>query len=395
MQNGTAMTMSDGPASPGAPPLKPDERIGNYRLVRQLANGGMGAVYEAVHTILPRRAALKVMHRELLAVDGSARRLLQEASILETFHHPGVVRVHDCGTLPDGRPWLAMELVHGVTLSSRLARLGPMTVAQVLTLLDAIAEVLVVAHARGIVHRDLKPDNILVDGGGTVPLRVIDWGIACQDLPGPRLTFGDTTLGTPSYMAPEQARGLRVDGRCDIYALGVLAFEALIGEVPFVGTSAVDVMTQHLTTPPPPLQRLRPDVPAFLAALVAQMLAKEPDDRPTARQLRELLAAFEAAEPYEELVISADGPAVPCDELGPIVAAPSLADDDDNAYLELTVLDEPVAPAGARDATPERLRLRTPRWTPPGPVTPHPHVRRAVTPRSSSDAVAGEVDHDS
>ncbi len=399
------MTTSDAPANSNAAPLTPDTVIGGYRIIRQLANGGMGVVYEASHTILPRRAALKVMHRELLAADDSCQRLLQEACILERFQHPGVVEIYDCGNLPDGRPWIAMELVSGVTLASRISAGPRLPVDQVVRLMSRITEILVPAHALGIVHRDLKPDNILLEGAGVDRPRLIDWGIATQHLPGPRITLGNSTLGTPTYMAPEQARGLPVDGRCDIYALGILAYEVLTGDPPFLGATAVDVMMKHLTTLPRRIRQLRPDLSPFFAAVLEQMLAKEPEDRPTAPELLTALDYVASREASPRV-----GPApvsqTAFDELGPIAGstpandvavtsagAPDHADgadddrddDDDDgdagAYAELVVDDAPM--------------LGAPRWTPQHLVaTDRPGGRTPITPRTQTDAIAGEVDTD-
>ena len=385
------MMSHDRPAPSPAPVPVRDERVGGYLLIRQLANGGMAVVYEAAHTVLPRRAALKVLHRDLLAVDGSAERLLQEACILETFRHPGVVQVYDSGVLPDGRPWLAMELVTGATLATRLARSGPITPGDLVDLLRAIAEVLAAAHDHGVVHRDLKPENVLVEGPGFTRVRLIDWGIAWREPVGASAGTGDTTLGTPTYMAPEQARGLRVDGRCDVYALGIVAYEALTGAPPFSGTGAVDVMMKQLTATPQPLRELRPDLPRPLIALCEQMLAKDPRDRPTAAALVETLTAL-AEQDYDELRVEEDGA---CDELGPIGALGATVADD---YDELTVEDDEDEDEDA-DATDDEepilleLRLGQPRWTPQGLVASARPVLRVVRP-GPRDEAAGEIDTD-
>jgi serine/threonine protein kinase len=293
------------PTSP--PPLRelgPGAYVSSYLIADVIAVGGMATVYEAVHTILPRRVALKVMHGELLAQKGAIDRLFQEASITESLSHPGTVRLYEVGLLGDRRPWMAMELIDADTLTQRLA-LQSMSPAQVLALITELTDVLMYAHAGNIVHRDLKPDNVMVprEGGRS---RLIDWGIARSPSAGQRLTLENATPGTPTYMAPEQARGHHVDGRCDVYALGVLAYEALVGAPPFVADNEMDVVVQHLTVAPPPIMDRRPDVPYELAVLIEKMLAKEVDRRPTAAEVHALTGTVAMTEdpPYEELVLA-------------------------------------------------------------------------------------------
>src|SRR5262249_41077998 len=154
-------------------------------------------------------------------------------------------RFYECGLLADGRPWIAMELIAGLPLSLRIAGAGIECGAVIETLGD-VAGVLAAAHERGITHRDLKPDNILITAGDArYPVRVIDWGIACT-----RATH-DEAIGTPAYMAPEQARGGPTDGHCDVYGLGVIAYQALTGRPPFTGASSVEILLQHLKRPVP------------------------------------------------------------------------------------------------------------------------------------------------
>src|SRR5579862_7115339 len=178
--------------------LQPDTRVGSYRLVRQIGRGGMGTVFEARHTVLPRRAAIKVMHAELRHQPGMATRVVQEAAIIEDIRHPGIVRVYECNLLPDHRPWIAMELVDGETLAARLIH-TTLTTNEAAKLLSGVADVLAATHARGVVHRDLKPDNlILTPADRDYPLRLIDWGVARLG-PFGRITVEGTTPGTPIY----------------------------------------------------------------------------------------------------------------------------------------------------------------------------------------------------
>jgi serine/threonine-protein kinase len=264
--------------------------IGSYRIVRPLGRGGMGTVYEARHTLLARRAAIKVMHAELRKHPGMASRMVQEAMILDELHHPGIVRVYECGLLPDHRPWIAMELVEGDALADRMA-VGPLDAGALLALLSAVAQALEPAHRHGIVHRDLKPDNILLTPRDPrFPVRVIDWGIARLGPVG-RLTIEGSSLGTPVYMSPEQACGGAITPASDIYALGVVAYEALCGEAPFDGHSLGEIVCLHISGEVRALQTRCPGLPREVCTLVHRMLAKDPADRPTAGELS-LLASI-------------------------------------------------------------------------------------------------------
>jgi serine/threonine-protein kinase len=275
--------------------VSPGTVIANYRVEDRLAAGGMAEVFQARHVVLPRKVALKVMHPELLRLPGMQDRFMREACILESFTHPGSVRVFECGLLPDGRPWMAMELVRGEPLSSHMDR--PMEAAQVCRLLYSVCETLAAAHDAGLIHRDLKPDNILLSTEpGAYPVRVIDWGLARQDGVA-RLTKDGTASGTPMYMAPEQAQGRELDAACDVYSLGVVAYEALTGVAPFDGANLLEIVVKHLTTAPTPAHQLRPAVPAALSRLVDRMLAKEPDQRPSAQEVGERVASILALLP--------------------------------------------------------------------------------------------------
>ena len=261
------------------PIIGPGTRVGSYLIEGRIADGGMGAVYRAVHAFIGRRAALKIMHLEMADNDVAKCRMMDEARILASMSHPTMAQVYDAGLLADGRPWMAMELFDGETLSDLVERTGRLPVDEVARILVGVVDVLALAHARGVVHRDVKPENIMIVDG---QVRLIDWGIAkAPSLK--RLTQHDTTAGTPSFMAPEQLLGLPDDGRIDIYALGVVAFELCAGRLPFVGETAIEVALQHLHTPAP---HLPPELPVELDGLIGAMLAKDPADRPTLAALR-------------------------------------------------------------------------------------------------------------
>ncbi|HEY5924643.1 MAG TPA: serine/threonine-protein kinase, partial [Kofleriaceae bacterium] len=256
-----------------------------YRIERHVGTGGMGWVFRARHAIDDRVVALKVLREDQLRQERATDRMMREAAILASVSHGGMPQFFECGLLCDGRPWIAMELIHGTPLSVRIAE-GPMPHEIVMDLVANVAGVLAAAHERGVTHRDLKPDNILLTPtDATYPVRVIDWGIAFHT-EGARYTHHNEAIGTPTYMAPEQARGGPVDGYSDIYGLGVVAYQTLTGRPPFRGGSSVEILVQHLNKPVPPLAPRCPEAPVGLVELVERMLAKEHDERPTASQVR-------------------------------------------------------------------------------------------------------------
>jgi serine/threonine protein kinase len=272
--------------------LGPGSIVGSYRIVKQIGVGGMGEVFEATHALLPRRAALKVLRCELSHGSGMDTRMIQEAAILDGLHHPGIVRVFECGLLEDRRPWIAMELVSGESLADRLARDVQLPPVEVCDLVTALADILATVHLRGIVHRDLKPENVLIaitSSGSS--LRIIDWGVARLG-PMARLTQPGVTCGTPTYMSPEQAAGRDIASPCDIYSLGVIAYEALAGHAPFDGRTLVEVVSLHLHGAAAPLSVQSPTAPPALCALIHQMLEKVPSARPTAAEVRERMSAI-------------------------------------------------------------------------------------------------------
>jgi serine/threonine protein kinase len=339
--------------------LGPDSVVGSYRLIREIGRGGMGTVYEAVHNVLPRRAAIKVMHGELRRQPGMATRMVQEGSILEEVRHPGVVRVYDCNLLEDRRPWIAMEYVDGETLAARLHYMTRLPAAEVATLLSEVSDVLAAVHTRGIVHRDLKPDNMLLTPTDRdFPLRVIDWGVARLG-PYGRLTLDGLTPGTPIYMAPEQATGKNIGPPCDVYALGVIAYEALTGRPPFDGRTLAEVVCMHMASDAAPLQE-RCDAPAELCSLVHRMLDKDPSLRPVALEIRQVARAVAlelaaSASAYEELEVSRPASRRPVAlRLRPPRAIESPSD-------EVVVIDPAELELGVTELLPV---VRKPRWTP-------------------------------
>jgi TolB-like protein/Flp pilus assembly protein TadD len=257
---------------------------GRYTIQRELGRGGMSVVYLAHDDRHDRAVAIKVLARELVASSG-AERFLREIRIAARLTHPHVLGMHDSGEV-GGLLYYVMPYVEGETLRARLVREGSLPLAEAVRLLRELADALAHAHGHGVVHRDLKPENVLLAGGHAV---VADFGIAkavasaTQDVgrAAATLTATGVALGTPAYMAPEQAMGDHAtDHRADLYALGVIAYELLAGAHPFGSRTAPALVAAHLTESPPPIRTRRADVPPALAALVMQLLAKDPAARP-------------------------------------------------------------------------------------------------------------------
>lgn len=248
-----------------------------YKFLEVIGEGGLGIVYRGVHLALHKPVAIKVLREEVLREPLAAARLLREARAASRAMHKGIVGVLDYGRLPDSRPFLVMELVEAETLEQRIAR-GPIEPREVIDIAISLATALQAAHEAGVVHRDLKPSNIFVDDDLSVKLS--DFGAAkLMDDVGPALTVEGTTVGTPYYMAPEQARGQRIDRRTDIYALGCVVFEMLSGEPPFGGDNALAVITQHVLSAVPQVTSPRGPLPLPLSRTVRRAMAKNPGER--------------------------------------------------------------------------------------------------------------------
>jgi len=258
-------------------------KAGRWVIEGELGRGGMGAVYAVHHEGIGKRAALKVMHRRLLT-DASIERILLEARVVNQVGHPNIVDIFETGTLDDGRPYILMERLDGVPLSSH-ALDGKLLPDRVIGILLQICDALIAAHAAGIVHRDLKLDNVFLldnpEDPGTPRVKLLDWGIAKVISQDPRTTLEGQLVGTPQYLAPEQARGAAVSPRTDVYSLGVMAYELFLEQLPFEAETSAEVMAMHLRAQPPPPGELWPDIPPALEHLLLAMLAKDPDDRPS------------------------------------------------------------------------------------------------------------------
>lgn len=254
------------------------QQVGRYQILERLGRGGMATVFRARDPGIGRDVALKFLHASLCE-DGEYRaRFLQEARSAGGLSHPNIVVVHDVGEI-EGRPYMAMELLDGQPLSDEMADGRALPVRRVVVMAIQLARALDYAHSRGIVHRDIKPGNIM-RLKGSQSIKVTDFGIAHVDSPGDeqRTRVGDI-LGTPQYMSPEQAQGQKLDGRSDLFSVGITLYQMLTGQRPFLGDSAVALAVKIAKDDPVPIERLRPEVPAALRRVVERCLAKAPDRR--------------------------------------------------------------------------------------------------------------------
>jgi serine/threonine-protein kinase len=275
--------------------------------LRKLGEGGFGAVYEAEHPLLKRRAAVKVLHRVADKDSDAVLRFISEAQAVNQIRNRHIIDVFSFGKLNDGRHFYVMDLLDGAPLDRWLKQQGRVDVATALQLLTPIAGALDLAHGAGIVHRDLKPQNIFLawDGSGETIPKLLDFGMAKLLGDSPVHTVSGTPIGTPLYMSPEQARGEKVDHRSDVYALGVLCYEMLTGQLPFVGDTTVAVLMAHIIQAPPHASENCPEVSALLDAPLLRMLDKNPTARPATAG--EAIAALRSAA-LEAGVIVSDSP---------------------------------------------------------------------------------------
>jgi len=269
-----------------------------FELERVVGSGGMGEVYRARDRLTGKPVAVKLLYASL---HGDVDRFQREATLLSELSHPRIVRYVAHGVLPSGRAYLAMEWLDGEDLGQRLAHHG-LSLTDTLTLGRRVAEALSVLHARGIVHRDIKPSNVFLVGGSTSDIRLLDLGVARLTSGARQATHSGVMIGTPGYMAPEQARGQRdVDARADVFALGCVLFECLAGRPAFVGDNMPALLAKILLEPTPKLSSLAPASPPEVDDLVARMLAKHPLERPTngGAVLRELEAVLAEGAPVD------------------------------------------------------------------------------------------------
>jgi serine/threonine protein kinase len=268
------------PSPPGSAPGSGKVIAERYRLVKKLGEGAMGAVFLAEHIHMRKRFALKILHAEAMASPEIVARFEREAVAAGNIAHPGVCAATDFGRLPDGGFFLVLEYVEGDSLRATL-RKGPLGAERGLEVARQILAALGAAHAKGVVHRDMKPENVMLQPGDVV--KVLDFGIAKVDAntlgesQGTNLTRMGAIYGTPVYMAPEQAMGKEIDHRVDLYAVGIMLHEMIVGAPPFDGDGIV-ILAKHVNDPPPPIDRAI--APAEVEAFVHRLLAKKANERP-------------------------------------------------------------------------------------------------------------------
>ncbi|HKG94284.1 MAG TPA: serine/threonine-protein kinase [Gemmatimonadaceae bacterium] len=265
------------------PPARPADLIslqeglaGRYTVEREVGRGGMGVVYLARDLALERLVAIKVLPPQFATQRDLRDRFIRETRTAAGLSHPNIVPIHAVEE-GQGLVYYVMGYVDGETLAQRVRRVGPMPVADVVRVLQEVAWALSYAHGRGIIHRDVKPDNILVERA-TGRAFVLDFGIARVQTAATMTSLGES-LGTPQYMSPEQAAGERVDARSDLYSLGIVAFYALTGKLPFDAQGVQAILAMHITKPAPPVASARPGLPPRLAEAVDRLLAKDPAQR--------------------------------------------------------------------------------------------------------------------
>jgi len=355
-----------------------------FRVEAEVGRGSMAVVFRATHLVTEQAVALKVMKEPVDADEPRTRRFLQEIRATARLNHPNTVRVLDAGRSPDGLLWLAMEYLEGESLRQALDREGRFSPARAMHVARQIAGALAEAHSKLLVHRDLKPENILLTSlnGESDFVKVLDFGVAkfLSDQPGEEpLTRTGDLLGTPLYLAPEQALERAVDGRSDLYSLGCILVEMLTGAPPFRASTPVAIVMRHIHDPAPRLSERLADVPPELDALVAGMLAKEPSGRPETMQ-----KWLEAARHL---------PRLPTQVLPARVAEESEGPAPEEATILLEVRREaatpglataPAAPRPSASAPPTPV-ARTPAGQSPPPPPPQPVPRPLPTPPQESE----------
>ena len=264
-----------------------------YQLIRQVANGGMASIYEAMDTRLDRKVAVKIMHPHLAQDDAFVSRFIREAKAAAALSHPNIVAVQDQGWNQSGVPavFLVMELIEGSTLREYLNERGRFEIIDAINYLTPILSALAAAHALGIVHRDMKPENILISKEGRI--KIADFGLARGEIIGSTMTAESSViLGSVSYLSPEQVQRGIADARSDVYAVGIVAFEMLTGEKPFIGDTPIQIAYMHVNQDIPSPRSKRKDIPQALDDLISRATSRDPDMRPG--DAGEFLSSLEA-----------------------------------------------------------------------------------------------------
>ncbi|WP_426733196.1 serine/threonine-protein kinase [Myxococcus faecalis] len=290
-------------------------QVGDYLLKRRIGSGGMGIVYEGVHAIIGRKVAIKVLRPDFVE-GGRARDLATEARAAAAIRHPGIIDIFGFGTIPDVGQYLVMEYLEGAPLDEVIQQRAPMRELDAMHVLEGLLSALAAAHSVGVIHRDLKPGNVFLVRGadGSESVKVLDFGIAKRsDAPygSTPQTHANALVGTPEYIAPEQACGQQVSPQTDLYAVGVIAYEMLTRRLPFQGETSLAIVLHHVRTPPPRLSEFAQVHPA-LEALVSRLMAKAPASRPASaemvrRELKQLRADMFGAATRPAIVVRDSG----------------------------------------------------------------------------------------
>jgi serine/threonine-protein kinase len=289
---GTVVSNDTGVHSTEEYPLEAGTELGEYRIEAKIGEGAMGTVFSAIHPMIGKRAAIKVLKQHLCRDTVTVERFIDEARVVNQIGHPNIVDIFAFGEMPDSRRYFVMEWLKGETLRERLRR-GRLSLTEVAAVIKPLARALEAAHQHNIIHRDLKPENVmLVDLGDEQALvKLLDFGVAkLKNKTDVEKTGAGQIIGTPMYLAPEQARDSdEVGWSSDIYSLGCLMFELLTGRPPFVASTIIEMVTKHVTETPVAPSSLIEEIPEEIDQLVLGMLAKLPLDRPTLVHVRSVL----------------------------------------------------------------------------------------------------------
>ena len=375
--------------------LPPGSVVGEtYEVDAKLGAGAMGEVYAARHVKLGKRVAIKVIGERLSEDSAAIERFAMEARTLAKIQHPAIVAVDHVGELADGRAYFVMEFLRGETLFDRISR-GRVPLPEALRILDQVARGLEAAHAEGVTHRDLKPENVfLVHLPGEPPIvKLVDFGLSKLRRPDDfraERTQSGVAIGTPLYMSPEQMRGPDVDPRTDVYALGVIAYELVLGTLPFPrAQTAPALYAAHLHEVPPLPRSIWPEIPPQLDLVLFAMLAKDPAHRPTLAQVRAVVAGVRAPAPSRaetELVVPRE--TRPGAKVAGIAAATLVVGIAIGAIATFKSDDPPVPQPAATTAVPAVVAASVPTAAPiePAPAVGSGSASRPATRASRSIA---------
>ena len=415
------------------PELQPGERVGEFVVEGKLGEGGFGVVFKAVHPLIGKEVAIKVLNRQYSSNPGMVSRFVAEARAVNQIRHRHIIDIFSFGQLSDGRQYYVMELLAGQPLDQYLAQHGHLSLEEALLILRAVGRALDAAHAKGIAHRDLKPENIFIshDEDGTPFPKLLDFGIAKlmgeAQQPKQHKTRTGAPMGTPYYMSPEQCRGRDIDARTDIYSFGIVAYQLLTGKLPFEGEDFMEILLKQLSEQPTPPSTLVPGLPSGIDRGIAWMMRKDavkrppnlatgmraledaaaevgvvlpgPSPRSPERQSQPEGAVARAVSPVRITDIASAAPREPVAELPPSPKTPETPPvrgaDVATAVALKPLARTPQARSGERDAPAKASSKSVPTpGAPSGPLsgsTSAVDIGAATTPFHGNDALAAEV----